>query len=165
MVKNTSHRSRKCSTRMLSGRPPHPNPKTVKTTWSAPKRCSTRGCTHSSSTIRTGLSGGERFHQTLLGQGKKAGRLLALHARKIGEEGIEGVTFGDVVEKGLNRHTRAGKARGAVQKVRIHLDDFIEIQFLHDAHMLNKDKAKWQLPASIMAGQCAGHPGSIPWMH
>lgn len=85
--------------------------------------------THSSSTIRTGLPGGERFDQTFLGQGEKACRVFALHTGKISEKAIEGVAFRDVVEKSLNRHTGARKARRAVHDVRIHADDFIEAQF------------------------------------
>src|SRR5579863_3652246 len=118
---------------MLSGRPPHPNFRIVVTSWSASRRRSTRGFTHSSSTIRTRLPGGERFNQTLLGQGKKACRLLALHTGKVSEKGVESVTLRDVVQKGLNRHTRAGKARGAMHNARIHADDFIEAQFLREA--------------------------------
>ncbi len=81
----------------------------------------------------------ERFDQTLLGQGEKGCRLLALHTREIGEKGVESAAFHEVIEKGLNRHTGAGKARGAVHLVGIHADDLIEARFLRDAHFLTKE--------------------------
>ena len=99
--------------------------------------------------MRVGLPGGERFDQPLLGQGEKAGRLFTPHTGEIGEKGVEGVAFREVVEKGPDRNTRARKARGAVHDVRIHSNDFIQSQLLQYAHP-HKDKAKGEVPASIM---------------
>jgi hypothetical protein len=87
--------------------------------------------------IRTGLSGGEGFHQALLRQGEKAGRLLALHAGEVGQKGVKCIAFRDVVKKGLERHTRARKARGSVHDVGIDADDLIEAQSLQDSNLGN----------------------------
>jgi hypothetical protein len=43
--------------------------------------------------VMTGLPGGERFEQTLLGQSEKACRLLTLHTGEIGEKGVESIAF------------------------------------------------------------------------
>ena len=134
------------------------------TAWSVSRRRSTRGFTHSSSTIRTGLPGGERFDQTLLGQGEKTCRLLALHTGEIGEKGVQSVAFRDVVEKGFDRHTRAGKARGAVHHVRIHADDFIESQFLRAAHFffLRIGQTLSSLQALWRGMECGGSSYRLP---
>jgi hypothetical protein len=59
------------------------------------RRRLTRGFTHSPSTIRTGLPGGEGFEQTLLGQSKKARRLLMLHAGEVSKKGLDEVCVRD----------------------------------------------------------------------
>ncbi len=104
-----------------------------------------------------GLPRGERFDQTLLGQGEKAGRLLALHTGEIGEKGVERVAFRDVVEKGLNRHTGAGKARGAMHDVRVHPDDFIEAQFLCDAHFFIRIRRSGSSPQALWWDSAPGN--------
>lgn len=91
------------------------------------------------------LPGGERLNQALLGQGEKARRLLALDAGEIGEKGVDRVAFRDVIEKSLDGHTGAGKARGAVHDVRIDPDDFIKAQVMDDAHFLIRIRRRGRL--------------------
>jgi hypothetical protein len=115
--------------------PPHPNSCTVKTTCSASRSRLTRGFTHSSRTIRTGVTGGDRLQQSFLGQGEKACGLFALHTRKVGEKGIDGVALLYVIEKGLNRYTRTAEAGGTMHNVSIHQDDLIDAQLLLRSHI------------------------------
>jgi len=91
---------------------------------------------HACPALGPGLPRGERFDHTPLGQGKKVYHLLALYTGEIAEKGIEGVAIRDVVQKSLNRNTGARKARGAMHHVRIHSDDFVEAQLLHNAHFI-----------------------------
>ena len=114
-------------------------------------------------------------HDPHRANGRRAIRPNALGPRREGRSPVGASHWGNRRERSRechlprrsqersDRHTGAGKARSAVHHVRIHTDDFIEAQFLDDAHFpirIRRTGSLLQALSSAPGDQGRSHGGA-----